>query len=58
MPIIGTGTLGDMVDNVKSGFNSQWGDFQAEGIIARPSIELKARNGGRIITKLKCKDFK
>lgn len=58
VPIIATGTLDDMVDMVKTGFNSQWGDFQAEGIVARPEVELKARNGGRIITKLKCKDFK
>ena len=57
VPIIGEGTLGDMVEMVESGFNSQWGDFQAEGIIARPETELKARNGRRIITKLKCKDF-
>ncbi len=57
VPIIGTGTLADMIDIVSNGFNSQWGDFQAEGIVARPSVELKARNGGRIITKLKCKDF-
>ena len=57
VPIIGEGTLSDMVEIVKGGFNSQWGDFKAEGIVARPETELKTRNGSRIITKIKCKDF-
>lgn len=57
VPIIGSGTLKNMVEMAAVGFNSTWGDFQAEGIVARPSIELKARNGRRIITKIKCKDF-
>ena len=57
MPTIGAGSLKDMVEKTQSGFNSTWGDFQAEGIVARPSTELKARNGERIITKIKYKDF-
>lgn len=56
-PIIGYGTLADMVDEVRRGFNSQWGNFTAEGIVARPATELKTRNGHRIITKLKYRDF-
>ena len=56
-PIIGTGDLLDMVERVRDGFNSQWGDFIAEGIVARPAVELKARDGRRIITKIKYKDF-
>lgn len=46
-----------MVNLVQKGFNSEWGDFLAEGIVARPSVELFSRNGKRIITKLKYKDF-
>ena len=57
VPKIGEGTLHEMIDYVKSGFNSTFGDFTAEGIVARPKIELKARGGERIITKLKYKDF-
>ena len=57
VPIIGCGTLKDMVDQVEKGFYSTWGNFIAEGIVARPSIELKTRSGNRIITKLKYKDF-
>lgn len=58
VPIIGTGTLFDLVEKVKSGFNSTWGNFKAEGIVARPACELKSRNGDRIITKLKYRDFR
>ena len=57
VPIIGKGTLNDMVEKTKKGFKSIWGDFQAEGIVARPLTELAARNGKRIITKIKNKDF-
>lgn len=58
VPICGTGTLGDMAKMVESKFTSIWGDFPAEGIVARPKVELHTRAGERIITKLKHKDFK
>jgi ATP-dependent RNA circularization protein (DNA/RNA ligase family) len=58
VPIIGHGTFGDMVKMVEQGFKSQWGNFIAEGIVARPEVELKTRSGERIITKLKHIDFK
>ena len=58
VPIIGSGTLTDMVEMTKKGFNSQWGNFLAEGIVARPKVELKTRREDRIITKIKYKDFK
>lgn len=57
VPVIGTGTLGDMVDMVRRGFMSQWGEFIAEGIVARPKVELQTKAGSRIITKVKYKDF-
>ena len=57
VPIIGIGTLGHMVDKARTGFHSRWGKFTAEGIVARPSIELKDRSGHRIITKIKHRDF-
>lgn len=57
VPVIGSGTLYDMIDLCKSGFNSHWGDFIAEGIVAKPEIELSDRRNKRIITKLKYKDF-
>jgi RNA ligase len=57
VPIIGEGTLADGVELVRNGLNSTWGGFAAEGIVARPSVELKTRNGERIITKIKHIDF-
>ncbi len=57
VPIVGRGTFGDLIDMVKNGFKSSWGDFIAEGIVARPATELRTRAGDRIITKIKHKDF-
>jgi len=57
VPVIGEWVLHEMINECREGFKSQWGDFQAEGIVARPKIELFSRNGHRIITKIKCKDF-
>ena len=57
VPIIGEGSLADMVGMAKQGITSTWGDFAAEGIVARPTTELMGRNGKRIITKIKSIDF-
>lgn len=57
VPIIGSGTLEEAIEITKKGFKSQWGDFIAEGIVARPKVELRTRRGDRIITKVKYKDF-
>ena len=58
VPVIGEGTLHDAVAAVKAGLPSTWGDFEAEGIVARPRVELRARNGERIIAKIKGRDFR
>ena len=57
VPIIGQGTLDDGIELVKKGFNSKWGNFLSEGIVARPKVELRTRRGDRVITKIKYKDF-
>lgn len=57
VPIVGEGTLEQGIELVKNGFNSQWGEFVAEGIVARPAVEMKTRRGGRMITKIKYCDF-
>jgi len=57
VPIIGKGTLLEAIERVREGFTSNWGDFIAEGIVARPEVDLKSRNGDRLITKIKHKDF-
>lgn len=74
VPVLGTGTLQDAIDIVSTGitFNplqhwggsiikglkSQWGDFEAEGIVARPLVPMFDRKGQRIITKIKAVDFR
>jgi ATP-dependent RNA circularization protein (DNA/RNA ligase family) len=57
VPVVGEGTLLEMVEYAKAGIPSTWGDFQAEGYVARPATELKTRAGHRLITKIKCRDF-
>lgn len=56
-PVVGWGNLIEGVQLVKNGFYSTWGDFMAEGIVARPKVELFDRSGKRIITKIKHKDL-
>lgn len=74
VPVIGHGTLQDAIDIVSSGITfsntgavvrwgsgglySRWGDFEAEGIVARPVVPLFDRKGHRIITKIKAVDFR
>ena len=57
VPVIGEGTLHDAVAWAKRGIRSVWGDFEAEGIVARPKTELNTRGGQRLIAKIKCRDF-
>ena len=57
VPIIGEGTIADMVEITRAGITSTWGNFAAEGIVARPKVELRTWNNSRIITKLKTRDF-
>ena len=57
VPIIGTGTLYDAIERAKSGVQSRWGSFAAEGIVARPKVELSTRGGNRVIAKIKSRDF-
>lgn len=58
VPVIGYGTLYDAIEIVEGGMTSTWGDFEAEGIVARPKVPLFNRKGERIITKIKGVDFK
>jgi len=57
VPVVTYGNLWDATELVRAGFNSAWGNFTAEGVIARPTTSLFSRNGNRIIAKLKYKDF-
>ena len=61
VPIVGSGTLSEAVEFVRHGYTSLIADnkeYQAEGVVARPEVELFARNGKRIISKVKTRDLK
>ena len=58
VPVMGHGTLADGFNMAKAGIKSAFGDFQAEGTVARPMVELFTRMHDRVIVKIKCVDFK
>lgn len=56
VPILGHGSLAvgeRLVQNLKS----KWGDFWAEGVVARPRVQLYNRMGERVIAKIKRRDY-
>lgn len=60
VPIIATGKLLQAVEIAKKGFKSiiaENKDYDAEGLVMKPSLELFCRNGNRVISKIKHKDF-
>lgn len=57
VPVVGIGPLMDAISLARKGIRSTWGDFEAEGLVMRPSVELLDRRGHRIITKIKTRDF-
>lgn len=57
VPILWSGSLYEAIEHTRGGFTSQWGAFQAEGLVCRPGTELRDRRGERIITKIKTRDF-
>ncbi len=60
VPVLGVGPITNLIEWPKYGFKSRITanlDTDAEGIVARPRVQLFNRQGERIIWKLKCKDF-
>lgn len=57
VPTIMIGKLQDGINYVKSNPNSKIGTAKAEGLVARPLVELKDRCGNRLIVKIKVRDF-
>lgn len=58
VPEIDAGTLHKGIKIVQQGLTSTWGDFEAEGIVARPLVQLFDRRRQRIIAKIKTCDFR
>ena len=57
-PMMFVGTLPEAVIAVRDGLISMAGFRDAEGLVLRPTCELRDRRGQRVITKLKTKDFR
>lgn len=59
VPVVGQGALMDAIDFVRIGYNSHVAQTEmiAEGLVVRPLVDLFARNGERVIGKIKYKDF-
>lgn len=47
----------EAVSAVKGGVKSLVGPIFAEGLVVRPMVDLRCRNGQRVIGKIKTKDF-
>jgi len=58
VPEVFRGTLLEAVELCKTGFQSTLGKIIAEGLVLKPAVEICKRGGGRLIAKLKVKDFK
>lgn len=57
VPVVREGTLAQGVNLVSAGHMSTYGSFFAEGLVGRPELELRDRYGGKIICKIKHRDF-
>lgn len=57
VPVVLEGTLADAIKFVELGVKSVHGDFFAGGLVGKPDLELRDRYGGRIICKIKHRDF-
>ena len=57
VPIVLQGTIQEAVDFIKTKPCSTIGNVEMEGVVGRPTVELKDRRGNRLIVKIKCRDF-
>lgn len=55
--VVGYGTLNDAIALVKSRPKSIFGVADSEGLVLRPTVDIMKRNGDRVITKVKVRDF-
>lgn len=58
VPVFGEYSLQRAMHLAAEGIKSEWGDFEAEGLVGTPVVPLRTRRGDRIITKVKGVDFK
>lgn len=61
VPLIGYMTIPEAIEFVRNGFKSTIAenkDYEAEGLVLKTPDGLLGRNGERLITKIKTKDFR
>jgi hypothetical protein len=57
-PDLGDQTLNNAIASMtKFGHRSHFGDFYAEGVVGRPPLGIRGRDGDRLLVKLKHKDL-
>ena len=57
VPTQGVASVWKAIQQVENGLKSQWGDFPAEGLVGRPPLGIVARDGDRLLLKVKRADF-
>ena len=57
VPVVLVGTINDAINYVKTKPKSTIGTAPMEGLVGRPVVELKDKNGKRLIVKVKVCDF-
>lgn len=57
VPIVLEDSVIAAIKMVSLGLESAWGSFQAEGLVGRPPMGIMARDGDRLLMKIKRKDF-
>jgi hypothetical protein len=58
VPLFCTGSVDTAITMVTKGLTSSWGSFPAEGLVGKPPMGIVARNGDRLLMKIKAKDFR
>lgn len=57
VPVVGYGSLPQAVEFVRTHPKSMLRDYEMEGVVARPKVQLFDKKGNPIIVKIKCKDL-
>ena len=57
VPVVLVGTINDAINYVMTKPKSTIGTAPMEGLVGRPAVELKDKNGNRLIVKVKVCDF-
>jgi hypothetical protein len=59
VPVVMHGPIAAAINRVSTrALLSQWGDFEAEGLVGKAPLGMLTRGGERIMVKVKAKDFK